>query len=249
MAPTGILAATNSSTQTPGNLILQAFTKAIGLIITLDDSFVEIVLLSIRVSGTALLIAIVAGLALVVILELYRFPGRNSLITLLNTFTGLPPVVVGLALYIFFSRSGPFGFMGLLYTPLAMILAQTILATPIVAALSHAAVNSSGPAVRMTAMCLGATPLQSVIAVIKDVRYAIVAAMATAFGRVVAEVGAVLIVGGNIAHHTRVMTTAIALEADKGDFELAIALGLVLLMLSFAVNSLFFIAQQRGTKR
>ena len=130
-----------------------------------------------------------------------------------------------------------------------MITAQAILAIPIVAAISHAAVSSTGSLVRVTALGLGASRLQSITAVFRDARYAMVAAVAAAFGRVVAEVGAVLVVGGNIAHHTRVMTTAIALEADRGDFELAIALGIILLLISFTVNALLYLAQKRGAKR
>lgn len=227
----------------------QAVIKAFQLIVGLDAEFVEIVFLSLRVSGTALVIATLLGLATAVLLELFRFQGRGFVITVLNTLTGLPPVVVGLGVYILLSRSGPLGFMGLLYTPKAMIAAQAILAFPIVAALGHAAVSAAGSNVKTTAICLGASRFQAVSAVLKDARYAIVAAVATAFGRVMAEVGAVLVVGGNIARHTRVMTTAIALEADKGDFELAIALGLVLLFLSFLVNGLFYLAQRKGLKR
>ncbi len=230
-------------------IITQAIQKAFHLIFVLDKDLVEIILLSLKVSGTAIAAATVVGLAITLALELWRIPGRGILITVLNTLTGLPPVVAGLALYIVLSRNGPLGFLGLLYTPRAMILAQFILAVPIVAALSHAAVSMTGPSVRLTAMCMGATRLQAMAAVFKDARYSIVASVATAFGRVMAEVGAVPIVGGMIAHHTRVMTTAIALEADRGDFELAVALGIVLLLLSFGVNSLFFFAQRKGEKR
>lgn len=229
--------------------LVEALGRAFQLFAGFDKVLAEIVLLSLRVSGTALLLAATAGLGITLLLERFRFPGRGGLIALLNTMTGLPPVVVGLAIYILLSRQGPLGFLNLLYTPTAMIVAQTVLATPIVAALSHAAVGAAGSNVKMTAICLGATPTQAVVAVIKDARYAILAAVATAFGRVMAEVGAVLIVGGNIAHYTRVMTTAIALETDKGDFELAIALGIVLLTLSFGVNLVLHAAQHKGAKR
>lgn len=229
--------------------LLKVFQDAFNLILGLDENLVEIVFLSLRVSGSAILLAAAVGLSITTLLELYRFPGRGIIITIFNTLTGLPPVVVGLGLYMFLSRSGPFGFMDLLYSPVAMIIAQTILAVPIVVAVSHAAASTAGPAVRLTAMCLGATRLQSVTAVIKDARYSIMASVATAFGRVLGEVGAVLIVGGNIAHYTRVMTTAIALEADRGDFELAIALGLVLIFSSFIINSFFYLLQRKGVKR
>jgi tungstate transport system permease protein len=227
----------------------QTFSKAIHLLFSFDAELVEIVLLSLKVSGASLATAVVIGLGLATLLALSRFPGRGLCITLLNTLTGLPPVVVGLTVYILLSRQGPLGFLQLLYTPGAMILAQTVLAVPIIAALSHAAVNAAGSAVRTTAVCLGATDMQAMAAIFKDARYALMAAVATAFGRLMAEVGAVLIVGGNIARHTRVMTTAIAMETDKGDFELAIALGLVLLALSFAINGLFYAAQRQGVKR
>jgi tungstate transport system permease protein len=230
-------------------MFIQALTKAIEIIFTFDRTFLEIVLLSLGVSGFAILVATCLGLVITALLEFYQFWGKGIIITGFNTLTGLPPVVVGLGLYIVLSRSGPLGFMHLLYTPGAMIVAQIILATPIITALSHAAVNTSGQQVRMTALSLGANDYQAVVALLKDARYGIFASVAAAFGRVMAEVGAVLLVGGNIAHHTRVMTTAIALEADKGEFELAIALGIILLSLSFLVNALFYIMQKKGAKR
>ena len=224
-------------------------SKAILLILHGEVNLLKIVFLSLRVTCTGTLIATILGLGIALLLEMRSVPGRGLIISILNTLTGLPPVVVGLALYIFLSRSGPLGFLGLLYSPAAMIIAQTILATPIVAALSHAAISSTGQAVGDTARGLGASRFQAQLAVFLDARYAIMAAVAAAFGRVMAEVGAVLMVGGNIAHHTRVMTTAIAMEADKGDFELAIALGLILLALSFLVNTTFYIFQRKGKKR
>ena len=227
----------------------QALSKAIALIVNFDRTFLEIVLLSLGVSGSAILVATGLGLLITVLLEYHARPGKGLIITGVNTLTGLPPVVVGLGLYIILSRSGPLGFMHLLYTPWAMIIAQIILATPIITALSHAAVNSSGRQVRMTALSLGANRHQAMLALLNDARYGIFAAVAAAFGRVMAEVGAVLLVGGNIAHHTRVMTTAIALEADKGEFELAIALGIILLSISFLVNALFYLMQRKGAKR
>lgn len=230
-------------------MFIEALTKAIVLIFTFDRTFLEIVLLSMGVSGVAILVAAGLGLVMTGLLEFYSFRGKGLIITTFNTLTGLPPVVVGLVLYIVLSRSGPLGFMHLLYTPGAMIIAQIILATPIITALSHAAVNSSGKQVRMTALSLGASKYQATLALLKDARYGISASVAAAFGRVMAEVGAVLLVGGNIAHHTRVMTTAIALEADKGEFELAIALGIILLSLSFLVNALFYMMQRKGAKR
>jgi tungstate transport system permease protein len=162
---------------------------------------------------------------------LKKFPLRGFLISLMNTFMGLPPVVVGLFLYLIISRSGPLGFLGLLYTPSAMVLAQTILAFPIVASLSHAAIVSVDPLIKQASSTLGAAPYQVTLNIVREARYGIMSGIIAAFGRVMAEVGAVLIVGGNIAGYTRVMTTTIALETDKGNFELAIALGIILLAL------------------
>lgn len=229
-------------------LFRQAFNQAGYLIWHLDHDLLEVVFLSLVVTGFAIVIAACLGLTIALLLELSDFRGRGVLVALLNTLTGLPPVVVGLVLYLLLSRSGPFGFLNLLYSPGAMIIAQIILATPIVAALSYAAIISTGPAVKATARCLGATDIQASLAVFLDARYAIMAAIAAAFGRVMAEVGAVLMVGGNIAHHTRTMTTTIAMEADKGDFGLAIALGIILLLLSFVVNGALYFFQRKGRK-
>jgi tungstate transport system permease protein len=226
--------------------ILSGFSQAFSLILHLDRTLVGIIVLSLEVSGAALLIATALGLPAGAFLGLRRFPGSGLLVGVMNTFMGLPPVVVGLFLYLLLSRRGPLGFLGLLYSPSAMIIAQTILAFPIVTALAHAAIVHVDPLIRQTARTLGATPLQEALAIVNDARYGIVAAVIAAFGRVAAEVGAILIVGGNIAGYTRVMTTTIALETDKGNFELALALGLVLLALSFGVNALLQVAQRKG---
>ena len=230
-------------------MLQQAFSKAVTLILELDQTLVEIVFLSLKVSGLAIVIATIIGFFITITLELYKPPFKGFIVTILNTLSGLPPVVVGLGLYILLSRAGPLGFLNLLYSPAAMIMAQAVLAIPIVAAVSHAAVSSTGYSVRQTALCLGATRFQAVSAVLLDVRYSLMASVIIAFGRVMAEVGAVLIVGGNIAHYTRVMTTAIAMETDRGDFELAIALGIILLALSFCINIIFYSVQRKGEKR
>ena len=167
-------------------------------------------------------------------------------ISLLNTLMGLPPVVVGLFVYLLLSRSGPLGFMGLLYTPSAMVIAQTILALPIVASLSNSAIVSVDPIVKQASVTLGATPSQVTMTIIKEARYGIMSGVIAALGRVMAEVGAILIVGGNIAGYTRVMTTTIALETDKGNFELALALGIILLFISLAINLLLHLIQKKG---
>jgi tungstate transport system permease protein len=214
------------------------------LILNLNSELIRIILLTFKVSGLALLLSsalgvpmgAIIGLRKFPIIGLRKFPLRGIVISLLNAFMGLPPVLAGLFLYIILSRSGPLGFMSLLYTPHAMVAAQFVLALPIVASLTHSAVVGVDPAIRLAARSLGAAPYQVTLTVIKEGRYGIMSGVIAAFGRVMAEIGAVLIVGGNIKGYTRVMTTTIALEADKGDFELAIALGMILLAISIIIN-------------
>ena len=205
-----------------------------------------IVWLSLWVSGAALMLATVIALPLAALLALQRFPGRDAVINTLHTCMGLPPVVVGLFLYLLLSRQGLLGFLSLLYTPSAMVLAQTILACPIVASLAHAAIVNVDPVIRQAAVTLGATPRQQAVTIIKEARYGIISAIMAGFGRANAEVGAVLIVGGNIAGYTRVMTTTIALETDKGNFELGIVLGIILLALALLANLALRRLQRRG---
>jgi len=226
--------------------ILESFSRALYLILNLNKELMGIIVLSIRVSGTALVVATLFALPLSALLGFRKFPLRGVIINVLNTFMGLPPVVVGLFVYLLLSRSGPLGFMALLYTPAAMIAAQSILAFPIVASLSHSAIVGVDPIIRQASMTLGATPVQTSLTVINEARYGIMSAVIAGFGRVIAEVGAILIVGGNIAGFTRVMTTTIALETDKGNFELALALGIILLLISLLVNSLLYLVQKRG---
>ena len=226
--------------------IIEGFRKALFLILYLDPELLRIILLSLKVSGTALIISTVLGLPVGSLTGLKKFPGRGFIMTILNTLMGLPPVVVGLFVYLVLSRRGPFGFMALLYTPLAMVIAQSILAFPIVAALSHSAIIKIDPLIKQASFTLGATPFQVTTAMIREARYGIMAAVIAAFGRVMAEVGAILIVGGNIAGYTRVMTTTIALETDKGNFELALALGIILLMLSLVINMALYLVQRKG---
>ena len=226
--------------------LLQGFIQAFKLILHLDQTLFGIIFLSLKVSGSALLIATACGLPAGALLGLKRFPGRDIAISGVNTLMGLPPVVVGLIVYLLLSRKGPLGFMGLLYSPTAMVVAQTILALPIVTALCHSAIVNIDPVIRLAARTLGATPGQETMAVIREARYGILSAVIAAFGRVMAEVGSILIVGGNIAGYTRVMTTTIALETDKGNFELALALGIILLAISFVINAVLHGVQKRG---
>jgi tungstate transport system permease protein len=216
--------------------IQQGFASAFWLITHLNPTLIRIILLSLQVSGFALVIATILGLPLGALLALRHFPLRGVVLSLLNTGMGLPPVVVGLFLYLILSRSGPLGFMSLLYTPSAMVIGQAILSFPIVTSLTHAAIVGVDPVIRLAAQTLGATPMQEAVTVVREARYGVVAAVIAGFGRVSAEVGVVLMVGGNIANYTRVMTTTIALETDKGNFDLGIALGIILLTLSLVVN-------------
>jgi tungstate transport system permease protein len=227
--------------------LLTGFIQAFSLIVHVNSELFSIIFLSLKVSGLALLFATILGLPFGAIVGLKKFPGRAITVSLMNTFMGLPPVVVGLFVYLVLSRRGPLGFLSLLYTPSAMIIAQTILAVPIVTALCYSAIVSVDPIIRQAARTLGATPLQETAALIREARYGILSAIIAAFGRVSAEVGSILIVGGNIAGYTRVMTTTIALETDKGNFELALALGIILILLSFIINAALHWVQKRGT--
>jgi tungstate transport system permease protein len=228
--------------------IIEGFGRAFFLICHLDKELLGIILLSVKVSGTALIISALVGLPLGAFLGFNKFPAKGLIVNVLNTFMGLPPVVVGLFVYLLLSRSGPLGFMSLLYTPTAMIIAQSILAFPIVSSLGHSAIVSVDPIIRQASMTLGATPFQVSLTVIREARYGIMSAVIAAFGRVMAEVGAILIVGGNIAGYTRVMTTTIALETDKGNFELALALGILLLAISLVINSFLYVIQRKGMR-
>jgi tungstate transport system permease protein len=229
--------------------ILESFHSALILIVRLDPELLNIMLLSLKVSGSALISSAIVGLPMAALLGLTSMPLKGFFLNLINTCMGLPPVVVGLFIYLMLSRSGPLGFMGLLYTPAAMIIAQFVLALPIIVALCHSAIVSVDPVIRQAALTLGATKSQASLTVIAEARYGIISAIIAGFGRLMAEVGAILIVGGNIAGYTRVMTTTIALEADKGNFELALALGIVLLVMALSINSLLLILQRRGFVR
>ncbi len=227
--------------------IIEGFIKAFSLIFNLDKELLGIIFLSLKVSGMALIISSTIGVPAGAIIGLKNFPGRGFIISLMNTFMGLPPVVVGLFVYLLLSRSGPLGFMGLLYTPSAMVIAQTILAFPIVSSLCHSAIINIDPLIGHAASALGATPYQKAITIVKEAKYGILSGIIAGLGRVMAEVGAILIVGGNIAGYTRVMTTTIALETDKGNFELALALGIILLIISLIINMLLHLIQRKGT--
>ena len=227
----------------------EAFRLAFGLVGSLDPDLVEIVLLSLRVSLTAMLIACVIGLPLGAFLATARFPGRNAAIVLVNSLMGLPPVVVGLLIYLMLSRAGPLGVFGLLYTPTAMILAQMVLITPIIAALSRQILEDLHDEYREQLLSLNVGRAATIGTLIWDGRYALLTVALAGFGRAVAEVGAVIIVGGNIDHLTRVMTTAIALETSKGDLPLALALGIILLVIAISVNAMVSALRATATRQ
>ncbi|MGD8309355.1 MAG: ABC transporter permease [Chromatiales bacterium] len=215
----------------------QAFALAFSLIAGADPDLVEIVGLSLRVSLTAVLLACAIGLPLGAGLAVSRFPGRGALLVLLNALMGLPPVVVGLLIYLLLSNAGPLGVLQLLYTPTAMIIAQTVLVTPIVAALTRQTVSDLHDEYDEQLRSLGVDRLRAVPTLLWDGRYSLLTVALAGFGRAIAEVGAVIIVGGNINHVTRVMTTTIALETSKGNLALALALGIILVSLAIGVNA------------
>ena len=223
-----------------------AFVLAFDLIVRGDADLAEIVALSLRVSLTAVVIACLIGFPLGALTAVLRFPGRQAVIVTMSALMGLPPVVVGLVVYLFLSRSGPLGVFGLLFTPTAMIIAQAILVTPIIAALTRQVVADLWVEYAEQMRSLGAGPLKAIPALLFDARFTLVTAVLAGFGRASAEVGAVMIVGGNIDHVTRVMTTAIALEVSKGDLALALGLGIVLISLSLAINAATYTVKQRA---
>lgn len=215
-----------------------AFGEAWRLMLALDPDLIEIVALSLQVSLGAVALAALIGLPLGAMLAVLRFPGRQGVIIFLNALMGLPPVVVGLSVYLLLSRAGPLGPLGLLYTPEAMVIAQTILVTPIIAALARQTIEDLKGEYEEQLTVLGVGPIAAVATLLWDGRYSLITALLAGFGRAVAEVGAVIIVGGNIAHVTRVMTTTIALETSKGDLALAMGLGIILVSITIAVNAL-----------
>jgi tungstate transport system permease protein len=214
----------------------QAFASALWQIVTLDPQLLQIIALSLKVTLTAVAIATLLGFAVGGVLAVYRFPGRGAVAALLNALMGLPPVVAGLIVYLLLSNAGPLGVLQLLYTPAAMIIAQVILITPIVAALTRQTCEDVLEEYRDQLRSLGASSAEMVTTLLWDGRYRLITAVLAGFGRAIAEVGAVMIVGGNIDHVTRTMTTAIALETSKGNIVLALALGMILLAIALVIN-------------
>jgi len=231
------------------NEFSSAVGSAVSMIMTLDADLVEIVLLSLQVSLTAVLIASVVALPLGAVIALQRFPGRRGIVILLNALMGLPPVVVGLLVYLLLSRAGPLGPMGLLFTPTAMVIAQSIIVLPIIAALARQTIADLHEEYDEYLRSLGCTSMQSVATLLWDGRFRLLTAVMAGFGRAIAEVGAVIIVGGNIQHSTRVMTTTIALETSKGNLALALGLGLILVTLALGVNAAALVVSDAARRR
>jgi tungstate transport system permease protein len=225
-----------------------AVAETFRLLLSLDSDLLEIVGLSLWVSGCAVLIAGLVGVPFGALIAISRFPGRLATVVLLNAMMGLPPVVVGLAIYLLLSRAGPLGQFGILYTPTAMIIAQAVLVTPIVAALSRQTVEDLKAEYEDQLRVFGIGTWGMISTLVWDARYSLLTALLAGFGRAVAEVGAVIIVGGNINHVTRVMTTTIALETSKGNLALAMALGVVLVTIATGVNALVYSVRQTATR-
>ncbi|HSV95670.1 MAG TPA: ABC transporter permease [Spirochaetota bacterium] len=228
------------------DLIVNGIKEAFRLIVTLDAEVMSVTLLSLQISGSATLISLVIGVSAGTAVALSEFPGKRLVASVINTGMGLPPVVVGLFVTIFIWRSGPFGFLGILYTPAAMVLAQTIIATPIITGISFAAIQHLPEKLRLQILALGATRTQMVWMLMREARLPLLAAVMAGFGGVISEIGASMMVGGNIKGYTRVLTTATVMETSRGNFDIAIALGIILLMLAFAINYILTSIQQKG---
>ncbi|OGR62628.1 MAG: tungstate transporter permease [Elusimicrobia bacterium GWB2_63_22] len=231
------------------DFIISGFQKGAALVFSGDAEVFAIARLSLAVSLGATAAAVLVGVPLGSAIAVKKFPLKKLLIALANTGMGLPPVVAGLVVMLFLSRNGPLGFLNWLYTPAGMVIAQTIIALPIITALSISAMQSVDPKFYRQILALGASDAQAIRVCLKELRLTVLAAVIAGFGRLVAEVGAVMIVGGNIRHQTRMLTTATVMETQMGNFDTAIALGLILLSLSFAVNLALTLIQQRRVAR
>ncbi len=231
------------------DLLVDGFLKAARLLFSLDREVLGITLLSLQVSGTATLISLFLGISCGTAVALTAFPGRNLVVSIINAGMALPPVVVGLFVTVFLWRNGPFGFMELLYTPAAMIIAQAIIATPIVMGITLAAMQSLPSKLRLQIMALGATRMQMLWILMQEARLPLLAAVMAGFGGVISEVGASIMVGGNIKGYSRVLTTATVMETGRGNFDVAIALSIILLFFVFLINLVLTLIQQRERPR
>jgi len=228
------------------NVISEGIVEAARLLVTLDPDVVAITLRTLQVSTTATFISVLIGLPFGTFMALTRFFGRGFVVSLVNFGMGLPPVVVGLVTWLFLTRYGPLGTLGLLYSPTAMVIAQAVIASPIVAGFAMAAIQSVNPKLRLQILSLGATRIQFLFLLLWEARLGILAAVIAGFGGVISEVGASMMVGGNVRGYTRVLTTATVLEVSKGSFALATGLSIILLALSFGIMASLSYLQQRG---
>ena len=224
----------------------EGLSEALRLLLSGDRTVFEIIYRTLQVSGTGTLISVMIGLPLGTVLALSSFPGRKIIVSLVNLGMGLPPVVVGLWVWLTLSRYGPLGFLGLLYTPTAMVIAQAIIASPIVTGFTIAAIQSLNPKIRLQILALGASRLQLLRLLLREARLGLLAAVIAGFGGVISEVGASIMVGGNLKGSTVVLTTATVLEVNKGNYEIATAFSIILLVLAFGITAFLTTAQQRG---
>lgn len=231
------------------DLILEGIVKAFWLLVTFDHEVMSITFLSLKISGVATLISLFLGISTGAVIALTQFPGKKIIVSLVNTGMGLPPVVVGLFVSIFLWRSGPLGFLDLLYTPAAIVIAQAVIATPIVMGITVASLQQLPKKLKLQILALGASRCQMVWVLIKEAKLPLLAALMAGFGGVISEVGASIMVGGNIKGYTRVLTTATVMETSKGNFDLAIALSVILLLLAYAINLVLTYVQQRERPR
>jgi tungstate transport system permease protein len=229
-------------------LFLDSLSRGVELIFSLDPEIVHVTLLSLGVSFAGVFFAAVLAMPLGIIIGLKSFRGKRLVVNLINTFMGLPPVIVGLFLFLIFSKQGLLGATGLLFTPQIMALAQFIIAFPIIAGVSLSAIEGMEKDVRDLITSLGTTRFQMIYLSLFEIRHGLLTALMTGLGRAFSEVGAVIIVGGNIRYHTRVLTTSIVLETGRGDFEMAMALGIILLTLAFSINYAITVVQERGRR-
>jgi tungstate transport system permease protein len=227
------------------SFIGESFKTSLSLILSLDGDVFSAVWTSVSVAGWSILFASIIGIPIGLGIAINKFPLKRAVITLLNTLMAMPTVVIGLVVYGFISRQGPLGGLGLLFSPKAMIIGQTLLAIPIVANYTLSSVKGADPRILPTALTLGGTPLQCIIQLVREVRFGVMAAVIAGFGRVISEVGVAMILGGNIRGFTRTMTTAIALETSKGEFAFGLALGIILMSVALFINLLMNFMQQR----
>jgi tungstate transport system permease protein len=230
-------------------LILEGIKRAFILLFTFDPEVMSITFLSLKISGAATFISLLIGISVGTAVALSTFPGKKIVVSLINTGMGLPPVVVGLFVSISLWRSGPLGFLGILYTPLAMIIAQAIIATPIVMGITVAAMQQLPKKLRLQILALGASRVQMIWMLIKEARLPLLAAVMAGFGGVISEIGASIMVGGNIKGYSRVLTTATVMETGRGNFEVAIALSIILLLLAYTINLILTHIQQKEKSR